>query len=79
MPNVSKLHRPGKGRPPKLNWRDLRVEWYDSARGKIITTIAQAKGWRGDDSDFRWEFVDAAGNTVVLRRSGLDMSSPNRD
>lgn len=71
MANVSKLHRPGRGRPPRMNWRDLKCEWYDRAKGKVITTIAQCKGWKGDETDLRWEFQDCVGNIVVLRRSGL--------
>lgn len=71
MANQSKLHRPGRGRPPRMNWRDLRIEWYDRSKGKLITTTAVCKGWRGDDTDLRWEFVDGNGNTVVIRRSGL--------
>ena len=68
----SKLNRPTRGRPPKMNWRDMRVEWYDREKGKVITTTAVCKGWRsGDDADLRWEFVDGNGNTVVIRRSGL--------
>ena len=74
MANVSKLHRPGRGRPPKMNWRDLRCEWYDAARKKTVTTVAQMKGWNvgiNEPTDIRWEFTDCAGNTVVLRPSGL--------
>lgn len=70
MANVSKLNRPGRGRPPRMNWRDLRVEWHDPTRG-IITTTAVCKGFRGDDTDLRWEFTDSAGRVIVLRRSGL--------
>lgn len=71
MANESKLHRPRRGRPPRLNWRDMRVEWYDRAKSQVVTTVAVCKGWRGDDTDIRWEFEDAAGNTVVIRLSGL--------
>lgn len=64
-----------KGRPPRLNWRDLIITYQHN--GKTIQEIAKMKGY-DTDGPIWWEFKDAIGNVVKITPSGLGMP-PNRD
>lgn len=85
MANVSKLHRPGRGRPHTETFRDLVVEIYDEERKRVVHTIAVCKGYEPRDmfpemrEATRWEFRDTHGNTIVLRRSMLPRNPEPRD
>jgi hypothetical protein len=60
-----------KGRPPRLTWRDLKVEYYDPKRG-LIQEVAKMKGWDGpDNTPIWWEFTDMEGRIIKISLSGL--------
>ena len=70
---MAKAH---KGRPPRLNWRDLRIEYLDSKRG-LIQEIAKMRGYEGD-GPYYWEFQFKDGTIIKIMPSGLGMP-PDRD
>lgn len=83
MANVSKLHRPGRGRPPKTTWRDIEVQIIFPDAKRIVTTTAVCKNFIGRDrypeirNETRWEFRIPGGATVVLRRPPLPREPDN--
>lgn len=62
-----------KGRPPRLNWRDLIITYTD--KGKVITEIAKMDY---NAEPICWYFKDREGRQIKITRSGLPMG-PDRD